>query len=65
MDSSIDDISYAFLDDRERKTQEHLEPLLLEGLESGAPITVTPEFWKDLWGRVDERKNARNNGVTI
>lgn len=26
----------------------HLEALLLEGLESGEEVQVTPEFWRDL-----------------
>jgi antitoxin ParD1/3/4 len=50
-------------DDKKRNAQKRLESLLLEGLESGDPVAVTPEFWKDLWGRVDETKKARNNGV--
>ena len=36
---------------REQQTKEadsQLEELLLEGLESGKDIEVTPEFWKDL-----------------
>lgn len=31
---------------RERAAEERLEKLLLEGLESGAPIEVTPEYWQ-------------------
>lgn len=31
-------------DDQKRKAQEKLEQLLLEGLESGKRITVTPEY---------------------
>ncbi len=36
---------------REEQTKEadrELEALLLEGLDSGEPITVTPQFWQDL-----------------
>jgi antitoxin ParD1/3/4 len=43
-------------EDKKRKAQERLETLLLEGLESGEAIPVTPEFWKELWARVDARK---------
>ena len=32
--------------DQDRAAQERLERLLLEGLESGNPIDVTPEFWE-------------------
>jgi len=35
-------------EDRKRRDEERLEHLLLEGLESGAPVEVTPEFWKQL-----------------
>ena len=42
--------------DQKRKAQEKLETLLVEGLESGEPIPVTPEFWtnvrSDLVGRL-------------
>jgi antitoxin ParD1/3/4 len=31
-----------------READSQLEELLLEGLESGEDIKVTPEFWKDL-----------------
>ena len=46
-------------EDRKRKAQERLETLLLEGLDSGDPIPITPEFWQELWARVDTRKKAR------
>ncbi len=45
--------------DRKLKAQNRLESLLLEGLESGEAIPVTPDFWKDLWARVDARKKAK------
>lgn len=32
----------------DRKNEERLEKLLLEGLDSGPPIKVTPKFWEDL-----------------
>jgi antitoxin ParD1/3/4 len=47
-------------EDKKRKAQERLETLLLEGLESGDAIPVTPDFWKDLWARVDARKKAKH-----
>ena len=31
---------------RERAEEERLEQLLLEGLDSGDPIEVTPEYWQ-------------------
>ena len=46
-------------EDRLRKAEARLEALVIEGIESGDPIPVTPEFWKDLWARVDARQEAR------
>ena len=46
-------------EDKKRKAQAKLEALLIEGLESGDAIPVTPEFWKDLWKRVDSRRESR------
>lgn len=33
-------------EDQKQKEQEKLEALLLERLQSGKPITVTPEYWE-------------------
>ncbi|MEO7715594.1 MAG: hypothetical protein ABIY70_05295 [Capsulimonas sp.] len=41
--------------------QERLETLLLEGLESGDPVLVTPDFWKQLWERVDTGKTEKHS----
>lgn len=38
-------------DDQKRRAEEKLEALLLEGLQSGEPIEITPEYW--------ERKRAQ------
>ncbi len=46
-------------EDKKRKAQERLESFLLEGLDSGEAVSVTPEFWKDLWGRVDSQKQMK------
>ena len=35
-------------EDRKRKAKEKLDALLLEGLDSGAPIPVNAKFWTDL-----------------
>jgi antitoxin ParD1/3/4 len=32
--------------DQKRQAEEKLEALLIEGLDSGPPIEVTPEFWE-------------------
>ena len=34
--------------DQKRRAQERLDLLLLEGLDSGAPMPATPAFWADL-----------------
>ncbi len=33
-------------EDQRRAEQEKLEALLIQGLESGDPVDVTPEFWE-------------------
>ena len=49
-------------DDQKRKAQEKLEQLLIEGLESGHRITVTPEYMQkkkdELIARHKGRKTA-------
>ncbi len=43
-------------------TQEELEKLLLEGLNSGEPVRVTPQFWEDFrvaaTNRLSENRKA-------
>lgn len=54
-------------DDQKRRDEERLEKLLLEGLESGDPIEVTPEFWKKLRKDVVVRAKelrAKQSGAT-
>lgn len=34
--------------DQKRRAKERLDALLLEGLDSGAPLPATPAFWDDL-----------------
>jgi antitoxin ParD1/3/4 len=38
-----------------RKADEHLESQLVEALESGPPIEVNEEFWRDLKAEIRER----------
>lgn len=45
--------------DKKCKDQERFEALLLERLESGDPVPVTLDFWKELWARADARKKAK------
>jgi len=33
--------------DQKRRAEEKLEGLLLEGLQSGEPIHITPEYWEN------------------
>lgn len=48
--------------DQSREAEERLEALLLDGLESGDPVEVTPEFWErkrqELRRRMSSRPNA-------
>ena len=46
-------------EEQKRKAKEKLEALLLEGLNSGAPIEVTPDFWEGLRRQLKERTPRR------
>jgi antitoxin ParD1/3/4 len=41
--------------DQKRKVEERIDALLLEGLDSGQPIVVTPEYWDEKKRRLTER----------
>lgn len=45
--------------DQKDRAEARLETLLLEGLDSGEEITVTPEFWETLRGKVVARRAKR------
>ena len=49
-------------EDRKRKAKERLDALLLEGLNSGDPISVDAKFWTDLkreaLAKLESRKKA-------
>ncbi len=45
--------------DQKRRTEERIDGLLLEGLRSGEPIEVTPEYW----ARKKQRLTARHSKV--
>jgi Arc/MetJ-type ribon-helix-helix transcriptional regulator len=56
----LDDFEFGLADDtdspeRVAKRRERLNQLLQEGLDSGPPIPVTPEFWKEMRRRLEER----------
>lgn len=44
------------------KAEARLEALLLEGLDSGEPVEVTPEFWKERYAELERRVQARAKG---
>lgn len=46
-------------DDQKRRAEERLEALLLEGLHSGAPLDITPEFWERKRKRLIERHSTK------
>ena len=50
-------------EDRKRQARERLDTLLLEGLDSGAPIKATREFWaelrRDALASLKERKQSK------
>ncbi len=41
--------------DQKRKVEERIDALLLEGLDSGEPIPVTPEYWEEKKRKLTER----------
>ncbi len=41
--------------DQKRKVEERIDALLLEGLDSGEPIPVSPDFWEEKKRRLTER----------
>jgi antitoxin ParD1/3/4 len=41
--------------DQKRRREERIDALLLEGLKSGEPVEVTPEFWEAKKRRFVER----------
>ena len=47
--------------DQKQRTDDKLETLLLEGLECGEPIEITPEYWENKRKRLVER-NAKKTG---
>ena len=49
-------------EDQRRAAEEKLEALLVEGLESGEPVEVTPEFWERKRQELLKR-HSRNNGT--
>ena len=47
--------------DQKQRTEDKLETLLLEGLESGEAIEITPEYWENKRKRLVER-HAKKTG---
>ena len=47
-------------DDQRRAEQEKLEALLVQGLESGDPVEVTPEFWERKRQELVARRSEKN-----
>jgi antitoxin ParD1/3/4 len=41
--------------DQRRKAEERIDALLLDGLDSGPPIPVTPEYWEQKKRKLTER----------
>ena len=41
--------------DQKRKTEERIDALLLEGINSGEPTAVTPEYWEEKKRKLAER----------
>lgn len=50
-------------EDQKRRTKEKLEALLLEGLNSGDPIEVSPEYWEQKRRRLTQRHHRKKTGT--
>ena len=50
-------------DDQKRRAEEKLEALLLEDLNSGEPIEITPEYWEKKRTQLIERHNKKKKGT--
>jgi antitoxin ParD1/3/4 len=46
-------------EDQKRRVEEKLEAFLLEGLDSGKPIEITPEYWENKRKQLIERHNTK------
>ena len=46
--------------DQKRRASEKLEALLLEGIESGAPIEITNEYWETKRQQLIERQSRKS-----
>ena len=49
-------------DEQKRRAEEKLEALLLEGLNSGEPIEITPEYWEKKRKQLIQR-HAKKTGA--
>jgi antitoxin ParD1/3/4 len=49
-------------EDQKRRAHQRLDALLTEGLESGAPIPATPEFWDGLKREARGRARTKRTG---
>jgi len=47
--------------DQRRRSEEKLEVLLLEGLNSGDPIQITPEYWENKRRQLLERHSRKSS----
>lgn len=50
------------LPDNQKRGAERLEAVLLEGLKSGEPIEVTPEYWETKRMQLVARHNTKTAG---
>lgn len=49
--------------DQKQRAEEKLEALLLEGLNSGDPIEITPEYWERKRTLLIERHNKKRSTI--
>ena len=64
--ASADEVVEALVQKAIRREARHrrIEELLIEGLDSGGKIELTPQYWEDLRNRIEARQPARKGKAT-
>ena len=63
--SSVSDYVRALIrEDQKRLAEDKLEALLLEGLDSGEPIEITPEWWEERRKKLIARHKKNTSTMT-
>ena len=58
VEDRVNDSGYS--QDQKRRVGEKLEDMLLEGINSGEPIEITPEYWENKRWQLIERNSQKS-----